>query len=53
MMLLLPLSLSKEQHREQTLAAEKALLLQDGVAAQEDLILLTNGWPMFGETRLK
>ena len=52
-LLLLPLSVSAEQCREQTLAAEKGLPLQDDIAAQEDLILLTNGWPMVGETRLK
>jgi len=52
-MLLLPLSVSAEQCGEQTLAAEKALPLQDDIAAQENLILLTNGWPMVGGTRLK
>ena len=52
-LLLLPLSVSAEQCREQTLAAEKGLPLQDDIAAQEDVILLTNGWPMVGETRLK
>ena len=52
-LLLLPLSVSAEQCREQTLPTEKALPLQGDIAAQEDLILLTNGWPMVGETRLK
>ncbi len=52
-LLLLPLSVSAEQCREQTLPAEKASPSQDNAAAQEDLILLTNGWPMVGETRLK
>ena len=52
-LLLLPVSLSAEQCREQTFAAKKALLLQDDMAAQEDLIQLTKGWPMVGETRLK
>ena len=52
-LLLLPLSVSAEQCREQTLPAEKASPSQDNAVAQEDLILLTNGWPMVGETRLK
>ena len=52
-LLLMPLSVSAEPCSEQTLAAEEALPLQDDMLAQEDLILLTNGWPMVGETRLK
>ncbi len=52
-LLLLPLCPSAERCLEQTLAAKKALLLKDDMATQKDLILLTQGWPMVGETRLK
>ena len=52
-LLLLPLSVSAEQCHKQTPLAEKALPLQEDTEAQKNLILLADGWPMVGETRLK
>ena len=52
-LLLLPLSVSAEQCHKQTPLAEKALPLQEDTEAQMNLILLADGWPMVGETRLK